>query len=151
MAPLVHTCHTSDRDHYCELLAAEIDALAALTATADPARPVPTCPDWNVRELVEHIGTIHRWAAHMVAARSPERVSPRKLDLGIPESPDGLPGWIEAGGEILLGALRAAEPDDEMWAWGADKHVRFWPRRMVHETAVHRADLAIATGAPADI
>jgi hypothetical protein len=25
-----------------------------------------------------------------------------------------------------------------MWAWGPDKHARFWSRRMLHETAVHR-------------
>ena len=27
-----------------------------------------------------------------------------------------------------------------MWAWGPDKHARFWPRRLLHETAVHRGD-----------
>jgi uncharacterized protein (TIGR03083 family) len=33
-----------------------------------------------------------------------------------------------------------------MWAWGSDKHARFWPRRMLHETTVHRADAEIALG-----
>jgi uncharacterized protein (TIGR03083 family) len=33
-----------------------------------------------------------------------------------------------------------------MWAWGADQHVRFWSRRMVHETIVHGADSALARG-----
>ena len=33
-----------------------------------------------------------------------------------------------------------------MWAWGADQHTRFWPRRMLHETLVHRTDAALALG-----
>ena len=33
-----------------------------------------------------------------------------------------------------------------MWAWGPDKHVRFWSRRMVHETGVHRVDAELALG-----
>jgi hypothetical protein len=33
-----------------------------------------------------------------------------------------------------------------MWAWGADQHVRFWSRRQLHETFVHRLDLELATG-----
>ena len=28
--------------------------------------PVPTCPDWTVRQLVEHLGGVHRWAAAIV-------------------------------------------------------------------------------------
>ena len=33
-----------------------------------------------------------------------------------------------------------------MWAWGSDQHARFWPRRMLHETTVHRADAELAGG-----
>ena len=42
--------------------------------------------------------------------------------------------------------LRAADPDARMWAWGPDKHARFWSRRMLHETAVHRADAELSLG-----
>jgi uncharacterized protein (TIGR03083 family) len=33
-----------------------------------------------------------------------------------------------------------------MWAWGADQHVRFWSRRQLHETLVHRIDAEQAGG-----
>jgi hypothetical protein len=33
-----------------------------------------------------------------------------------------------------------------MWAWGVDQHVRFWSRRQLHETLVHRIDLELAMG-----
>jgi uncharacterized protein (TIGR03083 family) len=33
-----------------------------------------------------------------------------------------------------------------MWSWGADQHVRFWSRRQLHETLIHRSDLELAAG-----
>lgn len=33
-----------------------------------------------------------------------------------------------------------------MWAWGADQHARFWVRRMLFETLVHRVDAELALG-----
>ena len=37
-----------------------------------------------------------------------------------------------------------ADPGSSMWAWGADQHARFWSRRQLHETLVHRCDLELA-------
>ena len=145
MGAVCHTCHTRDHLEYCALVADEIERFASLTEGADPGAQVPTCPEWTVRELVEHAGSIHRWAAHMVANRSPQRASFREVDRAIPASPEGLPAWLREGAAILVDACKGADPDDEMWAWGADQHVRFWSRRMLLETAVHRADLAFAT------
>src|SRR5438876_4827024 len=144
---MVHTCHTRDHLKYCALVADEIERFAALVDGADPAAEVPTCPGWTAQALIEHTGSIHRWAAHMVANRSPERVSAKTIDLAVPAAPDGLAAWVRDGVATLTDACKAADPDDEMWAWGADQHVRFWSRRMLLETAVHRADLAFATGA----
>ena len=44
--------------------------LARLTDGADLTRPVPTCPDWTIRQLITHVGRAHRWAAAMVTARA---------------------------------------------------------------------------------
>lgn len=38
-----------------------------------------------------------------------------------------------------------------MWAWGADQHARFWVRRMLFETLVHRVDADLALGLDTDI
>ncbi len=61
------------------------------------------------------------------------------LDRGPPT-----PAWIVEGGTSLSATLRGADPDGAMWAWGADQHVRFWSRRQLHETLVHRIDLELA-------
>ena len=43
-----------------------------------------------------------------------------------------------------MATLSDANPDDSMWAWGRDQHVRFWSRRQLHETLVHRMDFELA-------
>ena len=51
-------------------------ALVAFTRYVDHAglrAPVPTCPDWTVRNLVAHQGMVHRWAAAIVRG---ERLDP---------------------------------------------------------------------------
>src|SRR2546423_15248051 len=52
---------------------------------------------------------------------------------------------------MLQEAFAGADPDAPMWAWGADKHARFWSRRMLFETMIHRADAELALGAAPEI
>jgi uncharacterized protein (TIGR03083 family) len=140
------TCHQRSHAEYREAIPAIAEQLAASLEAIDPSARVPTCPDWSVAGLGEHVGSIHRWATQMVAVASSERISARSLDLGVPDDPRGLPDWVRAGVEPLIAALRSVDPDAPMWAWGSDKHARFWSRRMVHETAVHGADAEFAAG-----
>jgi uncharacterized protein (TIGR03083 family) len=130
----------------CDLASAEVARFAAVIRGADPAKPVPTCGRWTMADLIQHIGHIHRWVAVMVAERSPTRHSRRKADLPLPADPATWPDWLAEAERLLVPVLRAADPEAPMWAWGPDKHVRFWSRRMVHETAVHRVDAELALG-----
>ncbi|MGO9963083.1 MAG: maleylpyruvate isomerase family mycothiol-dependent enzyme [Acidimicrobiales bacterium] len=132
-----------DHLEHCDLLAVEIERFAALVETASPSTPVPSCPGWAVNDVALHLGSVHRWAEHLVRARAAARIPSSEMDLD--EGPvDG--EWIRLGGEALLETLRASDPADPMWAWGLDQHVRFWSRRQLHETLVHRFDLEIAEG-----
>ena len=141
------TCHREAHTVYCDALAGELDGFLAVVRGADPAAAVPTCPAWTVADLADHLGGVHRWAAQMVAAGSQERLRRGKTNFGAPDDPTRLGPWLEEGASRLLAALGNADPDAPMWAWGSDKHVRFWSRRMVHETAVHRVDALLAVGA----
>lgn len=140
------TCHRRSHADYCDEIPHLVDELAGSIAAVEPEVRVPTCPDWTVAALGEHVGSVHRWARSMVAVASRERIRVSSLDLGVPGDPRGLPDWLRAGAEPLVAALRSADPDTPMWAWGSDKHARFWSRRMVHETEVHRADARFAAG-----
>lgn len=139
-----------DHERYCDAAEAEIAAFAAGARDADLDEPVPSCPGWTVAELLRHLGGVHRWAAAIVHAGAPRRLSLREIGVTFPVVPgDHLP-WFSEGGERLVAVLRDADPAASVWAWGRDQHVRFWSRRMLHETVVHRCDLDIAAGrAPA--
>ena len=121
---------------FCDLAAGEVARFAEVVRGADPATPVRTCGRWTLADLVQHVGQIYRWAAGMVAELTRTRHRRRKADLPLPADPATWPDWLAEAQTLLVPVLRAADPEARMWAWGPDKHVRFWSRRMVHETAV---------------
>ncbi|MCA1833240.1 MAG: maleylpyruvate isomerase family mycothiol-dependent enzyme [Actinomycetota bacterium] len=139
------TCHQADHKWYCDRLGTEIEALAGTIASADWNAKVPTCPDWTMADLIEHLGGVHRWAGAMVAEIAQERLAREKINWKVPPPPE-LPEWIRSGGKELVANLRNADADAAMWSWGSDKHVRFWSRRQLHETAVHHADALFTLG-----
>jgi uncharacterized protein (TIGR03083 family) len=131
---------------YIDRTVAETDRLAWVADGADPAHPVPSCPGWTMAKLIKHSGTVHRWAREIIARRSGDRVDVRTLDLGLPAKESDYAGWLAAGAEPLADALREAGPDARAWTWSGDRTTRWWARRMLHETAVHRADAELASG-----
>src|SRR4051794_12846217 len=52
---------------FVESLDREGRLLAAAAEAAGTDAKVPTCPEWQVRDLVRHTGMVHRWAAAFVA------------------------------------------------------------------------------------
>jgi uncharacterized protein (TIGR03083 family) len=132
-----------DHATYCDLVQAEGERFIAAAQRVDATSRVPSCPDWTVTELVEHMGGVHRWAGEHVARLSQVRLRSEDLGFEGPTGPEDFARWLRSGLDELVQKLRAGDPDAEIWGWGADKHVRFWSRRMLHETTIHRADLEI--------
>ena len=81
----------------------------------------------------------------LVRSLAPTRVP--ASEMGLDEGPADAE-WLRRGGTTLVQTLRSADPAAPMWAWGPDQHVRFWSRRQLHETLVHRFDLELANGNP---
>lgn len=130
-------------DHVECTNALEIEVARFANAMSSMSRDerITTCPGWTVVDLAEHLGLIHRWAEQLVNLRSPDRIA-RERSVADRDSVN--PAWIREGGDRLVATLRHADPDDPMWSWGLDQHVRFWSRRQLHETLVHRMDLELA-------
>ena len=125
------------------VLAQEVDA--GLTPAAGLHAPVPWVPDWTVRDLVGHLGAVHRWATAIVRAGSTERPAPP------PQPPDdGLLDWYGAGLTDLVRTLRDTPPDAPAWHMSpaAERTAASWVRRQAHELVVHRMDLEVAAGLP---
>jgi uncharacterized protein (TIGR03083 family) len=119
-------------------------ALADAAERAGIDASVPTCPGWVVRDLVGHLGQVHRWAAAFVTtgATDPGGVSP--ADVPTDET---LLAWFRDGHAALVDALTNAPADVACWAFlPAPSPLAFWARRQAHETAIHRVDAESAAG-----
>lgn len=113
--------------------------LADHLSVAGPGRPVPTCPDWTMRDLVLHVGEVHRWAMHHV--RGGPEASPT---IPPPEPPAAteLGTWLVRGADELTDVLAAAPQDLQALVFlrSATSPLAFWARRQAHETLVHAVD-----------
>ncbi|WP_055557397.1 maleylpyruvate isomerase N-terminal domain-containing protein [Streptomyces sp. NBRC 110028] len=137
-------------DRYRAEIVEQTDLLRAYLGGAAPAAPVPSCPGWNLGQLVRHLGGAHGWAEMVVRTRSTEPVPddpvndvPRRTG----EDPATLSTRLGDGARRLADALRKAGPDRPVWTPGPGETALWWARRMTHETVVHRADAALAVGA----
>jgi uncharacterized protein (TIGR03083 family) len=119
----------------------EGELLGVAAARADLDMPIPTSPEWRMRDLVRHIGDVHRWAAAHVRERRAEPIR-KAAEVAGPLPPDeGLIDWFCQGHEQLVRTLETADPDLLCWSFlPAPSSVAFWARRQAHETGIHRAD-----------
>src|SRR6476469_4393097 len=138
-----------DQAAFLEVVVAQTGALAAAARAVGPDVTVPATPEWTMAKLVKHCGTTHRWARAVVERG--EFANPGELDLGLPDAEADYPDWLEAGATELVATVGAADPDAPTWSWGNDSHVRFWARRIAHETSIHRWDAESATGTQAPV
>ncbi|WP_327417800.1 maleylpyruvate isomerase family mycothiol-dependent enzyme [Streptomyces sp. NBC_01233] len=129
-------------------VAAETAGFVAAVRAADLSTPVPTCPGWTLEDLTRHVGSVHRWFTELLRRRIQQPPTSRAVDLRLPEHPDALPDWLAASAEEAAEVFAATDLDAPMWAWGVDQHARFWVRRMLFETLVHRVDAQLALGLP---
>ncbi|MFJ8110894.1 maleylpyruvate isomerase family mycothiol-dependent enzyme [Streptomyces sp. NPDC096132] len=133
-----------DTAEFIHILDREGRSLADAAAGAGPDAKVPTCPDWQVRDLLRHTGMVHRWARSFVAeARAAYHPVDGEPDLDGPE----LLEWFREGHRRLVDTLAATPPDVACWHFlPAPSPLAFWARRQAHETAVHRVDAESALG-----
>ena len=125
-------------------LLADAARRAGLTAA------VPSCPPWQVRDLLRHTGYVHRWAAGYVAEQhaeyQPDEPSESEVLLGGPPDPE-LIDWFRAGHAELVRTLTAADPGLACWTVvPGPSPLAAWARRQAHETAIHRVDAELAAG-----
>lgn len=132
--------------------------LATTAGQAGLDAVVPTCPGWRVRDLLRHIGYVHRWATGYVAGQLTEMVPelPEAGQLAAGPADDKLIDWYISGLTALKDALDRANPAVAAWTFlPAPSPLAFWARRQAHETAIHRADTELAAGGrpgyPADL
>lgn len=131
-------------------LASEGDLLARAAERAGLDAPVPSCPGWRIRDLLAHLGFVHRWAAGYVAQERTDKTrEPGEEEIVRLAPADGsLVSWFREGHAGLVSVLAAADPAVRCWTFlAAPSPLAFWARRQAHETAIHRVDAQLAAAA----
>lgn len=127
-------------------LRSEADTLvrAVRPGTEGLAAPVPTCPGWSVRDVLEHLGYVYRHKVECIRRQAepqpwPPQPPPAEWNVDDPVA------WLRDSLADLLAELGAHRPQEPAYTWfPPDQTVGFWIRRMALETAVHRVDVQAA-------
>jgi uncharacterized protein (TIGR03083 family) len=132
---------------YVEAVGQQTGAFTKALMRADADARVPTCPDWTVRDLAKHVGTVLGFWTHVLAEGN-GRPKPQ-----FDEEPGPAAGlWVVQIAGFLVNELKAASAETKVWTWDpSDQSAGFVARRMAHETAVHRFDAQTAMGSPEPI
>jgi len=127
---------------------AESDRFAAVLAECAPEARVPSCPDWNARDLLWHLTQVHQFWAGVLSsgARTEEEVRALERQQR-PDSLDELLARREEATGALVGQLAARADDEPAWSWfEADQSVGFTRRMQTYEATIHRVDAEQAAG-----
>jgi uncharacterized protein (TIGR03083 family) len=112
-------------------------------ASTNLAAHVPTCPEWDVAALCDHLGRVYQGRAFTI-----EHAAFKDRDA-FETRPDGTDplDWVRSWSDTLDRALldRGDEAATVTFMPEATT-VHFWRRRMALETLVHRTDAEIAVG-----
>jgi uncharacterized protein (TIGR03083 family) len=136
-------------NEHIRALQREGELLAAAAHRAGLLATVPSCPGWQVRDLLRHMGYVHRWAASYVREQWQQEVAEltEAEQLRAGPADDELICCFRAGHAALVEVLGNAAPDVSCWTFlAAPSPLAFWARRQAHETAIHRADAELAAG-----
>ncbi len=119
------------------------DVLLDAAERAGLETKVPTCPAWDVRQLVTHQGMVHRWAAANLLGDTGHRTDDSVAAAAA--APDLL-AWFREGSNALRAAIAEAPDDVEAMVFLRDAPPprRFWARRQAHETTIHSVDAVSA-------
>ncbi|MBF9131267.1 maleylpyruvate isomerase family mycothiol-dependent enzyme [Plantactinospora sp. S1510] len=138
------------KDFWIGALRAEGPTFGAAIAEAPLDVRVPSRPEWNLTDLVHHLGSIYQWVRGVASLGAVQAPAPQVVPEDLPTGPAVIEWWRWEFDQ-LMAVLDRLDPEAPAWNWAPQpKKAGFWHRRMALETAVHRwdAQMAIAAGEP---
>jgi uncharacterized protein (TIGR03083 family) len=124
---------------------------AAVAAAPSLDVQVPTCPEWTLLDLVQHlVEGRHKWAA-TVAAGPADALAIVSAPVA-PREREAVLDWFAASVRELMDALREAGPDRGCWTWwGTSQSPQTSgavARHQLQQLAVHTYDAQVTVGVP---
>lgn len=111
-------------------------------AAHDLTATVPTCPEWDVAALVEHVALVYLHKVECMRTKA-------RVEWPPPAEPRAPLDLLDQSYATLLGELAQRSPDEPSYTWySPEPTVSFWIRRMAQETVIHRVDAELALGEP---
>jgi uncharacterized protein (TIGR03083 family) len=134
--------------------AAYLNAVVEQTSTfadwvdgKDATAPVPTCPEWTLADLVDHIGATQKMVAMLVAEKLTEPSAAFAAYVPAPADSTQWGAWLNGTAAEAKRAYDAAADDTPVWdPNGGVVGAPYWARRLFAEACVHRADAAATVG-----
>jgi uncharacterized protein (TIGR03083 family) len=132
-----------ENSRFLECLAADYGRIRAAVPGHLDAR-VPTCPDWTVRDLTQHVGAVYLHKATTLRdGKQPTDWPPPGIN---DEDPVAL---LDRAYAEMIEQLTTRNPEDTSETWyPPDQTVGFWIRRMAQESVIHRIDAELGAAAP---
>jgi uncharacterized protein (TIGR03083 family) len=130
-----------ETQRYLQCLAADEQRLREVAAR-DLAAAVPSCPEWTVHDLVEHVALVYLHKVECMRSGAPAEWPPQ-IEPGPPIA------LLDRAYAALLDEFAQRGPDAASYTWySPEQTVGFWMRRMAQETVIHRVDAELALGEP---
>ncbi len=127
---------------YLTALESDYRRLAEVTG-ADQGAKVPSCPEWTVRDLIDHVAHVYLHKVQCMRLNALPKPWPPEATG---ETPTQL---LQRGHTELMAEFAARDPQASAATWfEPDNTVAFWQRRMAHETVIHRVDAELAASVP---
>jgi uncharacterized protein (TIGR03083 family) len=126
----------------------EVGALTKAFAAGTIDAQVPTCPEWTLADLADHVGGFSGFWSHVLC----EGTGRPKTEFTQRPAHGDVGAWYAGLGASLITELGATAPGQPVWTWAPGRQdASFVARRCAHELAVHRFDAQAARGAAAPI
>jgi uncharacterized protein (TIGR03083 family) len=134
---------TVSNPRFLESLELDYQRLLELAERSDLSAKVPSCPEWTLDDLVEHVAMVYLHKVEtMQRGEFPAQWPP-------PRGSESSAQLLERCYAALRQEFSQRVPADHTPTWyEPDQTVGFWIRRMAHETVIHRVDAELAAGVP---
>jgi uncharacterized protein (TIGR03083 family) len=133
-------------ERYFELIDSDTERLLAL-GERGLEEQVPSCPGWDVAEVVWHVAVVYEHKARVMADNAwPDPWPPADFD-GRAEI-----AFLREARDDLFAEFSRHDIAEQTTTFSTDDStIGFWARRMALEAAVHRYDAELAHGDPTPI
>jgi uncharacterized protein (TIGR03083 family) len=140
-------------DQQVEAIRTEGNRFWDAIASADLAGRVPSCPDWTVKDLAQHLTAVQVGWTDIVEHPADDPTEAFTTAAATRERASGTDELVALGREAttrMLEVFASADPRQRTWTWATQQDVAFVTRHQVQEAAIHRWDAQASAGANED-